>query len=53
MLTASLQRDKTFPMSVLDLMLNHLMVRFSPETLGECGVPLHCHYTQVHSELEW
>ena len=22
-------------------------------SFGECGVPLHCHRSQVHSDLEW
>ena len=34
--------------SVLDMTLNNLMVRF-----GECGVPLHCHCSQVHCGPEW
>ena len=44
--TASLQRGKTAPhqTSVLDMTLNHLMVRFR-----ECWVPLYCHRSKVHS----
>ena len=40
--------------SVLDMTLNNLMVRFQQcWSLGECGVPLHCHRSQVHSGPEW
>ena len=41
-------------MSVLDMTLNNLMVRF-PQCwcFGECGVPLHCHCSQVHCGPEW
>ena len=40
--------------SVLDMTLNNLMVRFQQcWSFGECGVPLHCHHSQVHSGLEW
>ena len=28
----------------------HLVVRFRFWSPGECGVPLHCHYSQVHSD---
>ena len=42
------------PTSVLDMTLNNLMVRFEQcWRFGECGVPLHCHRSQVHSDLEW
>ena len=35
--------------SVLDMTLNNLMVRFQQcWSFGECGVPLHCHRSQVH-----
>ena len=40
-------------MSVLDMTLNYLMVRHQPWRFGECGVPLHCHCSQVLSDLEW
>ena len=40
------------PMSVLDMTLNYLMMRFQPWSFGECGVPLHCHCSQIHSGLE-
>ena len=40
--------------SVLDMTLNNLMVRFQQcWSFGECGVPLYCHRSQVHSGLEW
>ena len=40
--------------SVLDMTLNNLMVRFQQcSSFGECGVPLHCHCSQVHSGPEW
>ena len=40
--------------SVLDMTLNNLMVRFQQcWSFGECGVPLHCHRSQVHSGPEW
>ena len=36
--------------SVLDMTLNNLMVRFQWYwSFGECGAPLHCHRSQVHS----
>ena len=42
------------PTSVLDMTLNNLMVRFQwCWGFGECGTPLHCHGSQVHSGLEW
>ena len=31
----------------------HLVARFQLWNSGECGVPLHCHYSQVHSDPEW
>ena len=41
------------PMSVLDITLNNLMVRFQWSWgFGECRTPLHCHCTQVYSGLE-
>ena len=40
--------------SVLDMTLNNLMVRFQQcWSFGECGVPLHCHRSQVHTGPEW
>ena len=37
-----------------DMTLNNLMVRFQQcWSFGECGVPLHCHRSQVHSGPEW
>ena len=45
---------KTTPTSVLDMTLNNLMVRFQQcWSFGECGGPLHCHRSQVHSGPEW
>ena len=42
------------PKSVLDMALDNLMVRFQQcWCFGECGVPLHCHRSQVHSRPEW
>ena len=42
------------PMSVLDMTLKNLMVRFEwCWSFGECGVPLHCHCSLVHSGPEW
>ena len=36
--------------SVLNMILNNLMVRFQQcWSFAECGVPLHCHCSQVHS----
>ena len=32
--------------------LKHLMLRLHLQSFGECGVPLHCHYSQQHSNLE-
>ena len=40
-------------MSILDMTLNYLMLRLQSWSSGKCGVPLHCHYSQVHSDLEW
>ena len=37
-------------MSVLDMRLNHLMVKLQPWIFGECGVPLHCNCSQVHAD---
>ena len=52
--TASLQRGNTPPTSVLHMTLNNLMVRFQQYcSFGECGVPLYCHRSQVHSGSEW
>ena len=31
----------------------HLMVRHQFWRSEECGVSLHCHYSQVHSDPEW
>ena len=39
--------------SVLHMTLNHLMARLLPKRFGECGVPLHCHCSQIYSDPEW
>ena len=40
--------------SVLIMTVNNLMVRFQQcWSFGECGVPLYCHHSQVHSGPEW
>ena len=36
--------------SVLYMTLNHLTLRLQPWRFGECGVPVHCHCFQVHSD---
>ena len=42
------------PMSVLDMTLNNLMVRFLwCWSFGGCGAPLYCHRSQVHTAPEW
>ena len=30
----------------------HWMVRFQSWSFGECGLPSHCHYSQVHSDQD-
>ena len=47
--TASLQRDKTSPYKYpwYDTKL-HLIVRLKSWISGECGIPLHWHYSLVH-----
>ena len=53
-LTAHLQRGKNAPTIVLDMTLNNLIVRFQQcWSFGECGVPLYCHCSQVHSGPDW
>ena len=32
---------------------NNLMMRLLSRSFGECGVLLHCHYSQVHYNLKW
>ena len=40
--------------SVLNMTLNNLMVRFQWYwNFRECGAPLYCHCSQVHSRPEW
>ena len=31
----------------------YLMIRLLFWSSGECEITLHCHYSQVHSDLEW
>ena len=35
-------------MSVLNMTLNHMMVRLQPWRFGECWISLHYYYSQVH-----
>ena len=51
-LTASLQKGKTSPKSVLDMTQNDLMVISVILELCECRLTLHCHEPQVHSGPE-
>ena len=51
-LTAPLQRGKTPPASVLNMTLNHLMVRLQPWSSGKSRVSLYCYCSQVHSHPE-
>ena len=45
---------RPLPTSVLGMTLNNLIVTFQQcWSFGECGVPLHCHRSQVHSGPEW
>ena len=45
---------RLLPISVLNMTLNNLMVRFQLcWSFGECRVSLYCHCFQVHSGLEW
>ena len=37
--------------SVLDMALQHLVLRLKSLSFGECVVPLYCYYFQVHSDL--
>ena len=46
------RQGKTSSTSVLDLTLNHLITRLQPWRFGECGLPLHCYWSRVHSDLE-
>ena len=41
------------PTGVLNIALNHLMVRLQSWSFWECGIPLYYHYSHVHSVLEW
>ena len=52
--TPPLQRGKFPPMSVLEMTLNNLMVRFQRcWSFGEFREPIYCHCFQVHSVPEW
>ena len=52
--TAFLPRGKTPPpTSVLDITLNNLMMRLQYWSFEECEIPLHCHYSLVHSDPLW
>ena len=52
--TASLHRGRTTSTtSVLDLIQKHLMICLQFWNVGECGVPLRCHYSQVNSDSEF
>ena len=52
--TALLQRGRTLPMSVLHMTQKNLMVRFQwCWSFGECRASLHCHWSHVHSGLDW
>ena len=54
MVTAPLKRDKALsPTSVLDMKLNHLIVRLQSWKFEECAVSFHCHYSKVHPNPEW
>ena len=35
------------------LTVSHLMVRLQSWNFGECWVPVHCHYSQIYSVLNW
>ena len=53
-LIVSLQRGKTFPMFVLIMASNNLMLRFQwCWSFGECWVLLHCYCSQIYSGPEW
>ena len=39
--------------NVLDMTLNHLIVRLQLSRFGECGVLFHCHCSQVYPDPEW
>ena len=51
----SLLRSKTLPQKRYPGYSTklHLIVRFLFWSFRECRVPLHCHYSQVHSDSEW
>ena len=47
------QGTNIHPTSVLDMTLNHLVLRLQPWSFREYGVPIHCHCSQVLSNMEW
>ena len=47
------RKDIPTPTSVLDMTPNYLLLRIHSWNFGKCGVPLHCHYSQVHSDPVW
>ena len=49
----SAEEQQSAPTSVLDMTLNHLIVRLQSWSFGECRVTFHCYYSQVHSNSEW
>ena len=52
--TASLQKGKTSPTSVLNMKLNNLMVRLQKHrSFGQCRSLLYCRRSLVHSGLKW
>ena len=48
----SVDTGKTSLTIVVHLTLKHLMVRVNSWSFGECGVALHCHYSQISSDPE-
>ena len=48
----SLQKSKSIECPGYDTKL-HLMVRLQSCSFEECGVPFHCHYSQVDSDPDW
>ena len=49
----SLQRGKKPPTSVLDKIVNYLIVTPQSWSFGGCGVPPHYNYFSLHSDLDW
>ena len=43
------REEKAYPpTSVLNMILNHVMVKPESRNLGECRIPLHCHYSRIY-----